>query len=324
MMKYVKDHYSFYILCFLLIFFFDIILYLEGVSFTLLYYPTSLSLFFILVYFIVQCIRYCQQLNHLDELSHLDHIYIENMPQPQSFLETSYDKVIENIIHANIVLNEQKDHSYHELSDYMTLWVHQIKTPIAALRLLIQSGELSAHLILMQVLRIEQYVDMMMYFIKMGNMHHDLKIGRYNMETLIHEVVKKQSLFFIHKKISLKLENLNHVILTDEKWASFIIEQVLSNALKYTNEGYVHIYMKGETLFIEDSGIGIKEEDLPRVFEKGFTGANGRLDKKASGIGLYLVKTICDSLGYSVHIDSKINQGTKVSVCFEKKPLVVE
>ena len=94
--------------------------------------------------------------------------------------------------------------------------------------------------------------------------------------------------------------------------------------MKYTKEGSIHIYMKNQTLYIEDTGIGIKKEDLPRVFEKGFTGTNGRIDKKASGLGLYLVKNICDTLGYPIHIESEVNKGTTVSICFEKKPLIVE
>ena len=206
----------------------------------------------------------------------------------------------------------------------MTLWVHQIKTPIAGLRLLIQSGDLSPRLLSMQILRIEQYVDMMMYYVKMGHMNQDLKIGHYKIGDIVNGVVKKQSLFFIHKKISLNLEELDEEIVTDEKWTSFIIEQILSNALKYTKEGSIRIYMKGYTLYIEDTGIGIKKEDLPRVFEKGFTGTNGRIDKKASGLGLYLVKNICDTLGYPIHIESEVNKGTTVSICFEKKPLIVE
>lgn len=138
------------------------------------------------------------------------------------------------------------------------------------------------------------------------------------------KLLRNNSLFFIHKKISLNLEDMNEEILTDEKWTSFIIEQILSNALKYTKEGSIHIYMKNQTLYIEDTGIGIKKEDLPRVFEKGFTGTNGRIDKKASGLGLYLVKNICDTLGYPIHIESEVNKGTTVSICFEKKPLIVE
>ena len=313
MKTYIKDHYRFYLVYLVMIFLFDLILLLCDVSISLLYYPTCLCLFFVIVYFGYDYYKYNKKLKALHYALHLDHIYLENIPVPENALEESYYALVDKIIQANIVLNDQKDSSYHELSDYMTLWSHQIKTPIAGLRLLS-----------MQVLRIEQYVDMMMYYVKMGHMNQDLKIGHYKIGDIVNEVVKKQSLFFIHKKISLNLEELDEEILTDEKWTSFIIEQILSNALKYTKEGSIHIYMKNQTLYIEDTGIGIKKEDLPRVFEKGFTGTNGRIDKKASGLGLYLVKNICDTLGYPIHIESKINQGTIVSICFEKKPLIVE
>lgn len=324
MKTYIKDHYRYYLVYLVMIFLFDLILLLCDVSISLLYYPTCLCFFFVIVYFSYDYYKYNNKIKALKYALHLDHIYLENIPTPENALEDSYYALVDKIIQANIVLNNQKDTSYHELSDYMTLWVHQIKTPIAGLRLLIQSGELSPHLLSMQILRIEQYVDMMMYYVKMGHMNQDLKIGHYKIGDIVNGVVKKQSLFFIHKKISLQLEELDEEIVTDEKWISFIIEQVLSNALKYTKEGSIRIYMKGYTLYIEDTGIGIKKEDLPRVFEKGFTGTNGRIDKKASGLGLYLVKNICDILGYPIHIESEVNKGTTVSICFEKKPLIVE
>lgn len=307
-----------------MIFLFDLVLFLYDISISLLYYPTCLCLFCGIIYFGYDYYKYNKKIKALDYAMHLDHIYLENIPLPDTALEQSYYSLIDKIIQANILLNNQKDFNYHELSDYMTLWVHQIKTPIAGLRLLIQSGELSPQLLSMQILRIEQYVDMMMYYVKMGHMNQDLKIGYYKIGNIVNEVVKKQSLFFIHKKIALHLEEMDEEILTDEKWTSFIIEQLLSNALKYTKEGSIHIYMKNQTLYIEDTGIGIKKEDLPRVFEKGFTGTNGRIDKKASGLGLYLVKNICDSLGYPIHIESEINHGTIVSILFEKPPKVIE
>ena len=116
----------------------------------------------------------------------------------------------------------------------------------------------------------------------------------------------------------MQLDNLDHPILTDEKWFAFVLEQILSNALKYTSQGTVTIAAKEETqglkVSVSDTGIGIRAEDLPRVFEKGFTGYNGRMDKKASGLGLYLCKGICGKLGHLIRIDSKINEGTTVEI----------
>lgn len=216
MKTYIKDHYRYYLVYLVMILLFDLILLLCDISISLLYYPTCLCFFFVIVYFSYDYYKYNNKIKALKYALHLDHIYLENIPTPENALEDSYYALVDKIIQANIVLNNQKDTSYHELSDYMTLWVHQIKTPIAGLRLLIQSGELSPHLLSMQILRIEQYVDMMMYYVKMGHMNQDLKIGHYKIGDIVNGVVKKQSLFFIHKKISLQLEELDEEIVTDE------------------------------------------------------------------------------------------------------------
>lgn len=152
----------------------------------------------------------------------------------------------------------------------------------------------------------------------------DLHIQSYYLFDIVNEVVKKHATFFIQKKIRLDMKQTDRYILTDEKWISFVIEQILSNALKYTKTGTISIYEDNEVLYIQDTGIGIKEEDLPRVCEKGFTGYNGRLDKKASGLGLYLCKRIIDNLGYSLNIESIIGEGTIVSIHFHKDNLKVE
>lgn len=138
------------------------------------------------------------------------------------------------------------------------------------------------------------------------------------------QAIRKFSFEFIRKKIRIDFDETNMKVLTDEKWLVFVLEQLLSNTMKYTNEGSVHIYGYDYTLFIEDTGIGIDPSDLPRVFEKGFTGFNGRSDKQASGLGLYLCKSIMNKLSHSIEIESQVNKGTKVILHLEHRDLRVE
>ena len=206
-----------------------------------------------------------------------------------------------------------------EMLDYYSLWVHQIKTPIAAMRILLQAAEEISFEkrteLEMELFKIEQYVEMALSYIRLGNMASDLKLQWYPMDEIIKPAVKKYSKLFILKKIKLKYEPIENKILTDEKWLGLVVEQILSNALKYTNEGTISIYLgpkKENVLVIEDTGIGIWQEDLPRVFEKGFTGYNGRTDKKSTGIGLYLCKSIVDKLNHRIYISSEVSKGTKI------------
>jgi len=202
--------------------------------------------------------------------------------------------------------------------DYYTTWAHQIKTPIAAMRLILQSekSETNSEL-LEQLFRTEQYVEMVLQYLRLENLNNDLLFKRYPIDDLVKQAVRKYSKSFIRQKIKLNYENLNRDVLTDEKWLVFVIEQILSNALKYTREGSISIYMDEVlpyTLVIEDTGIGIEQEDLPRVFEKGFTGYNRRSDKKSTGIGLYLCKQILNRLSHTIKIESVTGKGSKVKI----------
>lgn len=168
-----------------------------------------------------------------------------------------------------------------------------------------------------QLFKIEEYVGMALQYLRTENMGSDLHLRKYSLDYIIKQVVRRYSKLFIRKKIKLNYSDVNVFVLTDEKWLVFVLEQILSNALKYTNEGEISIYMDDkipDTLDIEDTGIGIKEEDLPRIFEKGFTGFNGREDKKSTGIGLFLCKRILNNLSHSISIESKIDKGTKVKI----------
>lgn len=203
-----------------------------------------------------------------------------------------------------------------EKQDFFALWAHQIKTPIAALNLLLQEEEQDIAACRQELFKIESYVEMALNYLRFEEMSNDLVLERNSLEQLVRQVVKKYAAIFIYNHISVQLEHLDYTVLTDEKWFCFVLEQILSNALKYTKQGSVNISAEetenGLKVLVCDTGIGIKSEDLPRIFEKGFTGYNGRMDKKASGLGLYLCKGVCGKLGHEISVSSKEGEGTTV------------
>jgi len=204
-----------------------------------------------------------------------------------------------------------------EMEEYYMLWAHQIKTPIAAMNILLQSGELNPRELSAELFKIEQYVEMVLGYLRTEQMTSDLTLKKYDLFNMIRQAIRKYSRLFILQKIKLNLEEMDYQVITDEKWLLFAIEQILSNALKYTKEGSISIYMSKErkdTLVIEDTGIGISPEDLPRVVEKGFTGYNGRDHKKSTGLGLYLSKEILGKLNHQLKLESKVGVGTKVYI----------
>ena len=196
-----------------------------------------------------------------------------------------------------------------EKQDFFALWTHQIKTPIAALNLLLQGEKQDVAACRQELFKIESYVEMALNYLRFEEMSNDLVLERNSLEQLVRQVVKKYAAIFIYNHISVQLEHLDYTVLTDEKWFCFVLEQILSNALKYTKQGSVKISAEeienGLQVLVQDTGIGIKREDLPRIFEKGFTGYNGRMDKKASGLGLYLCKGVCEKLGHEIRVVSE-------------------
>ena len=196
------------------------------------------------------------------------------------------------------------------------MWAHQIKTPIAALNLLLQGEKQDVAACRQELFKIESYVEMALNYLRFEEMSNDLVLERNSLEQLVRQVVKKYAAIFIYNHISIQLEHLDYTVLTDEKWFCFVLEQILSNALKYTKQGSVKISAEesanGLKVSVKDTGIGIRSEDLPRIFEKGFTGYNGRMDKKASGLGLYLCKGVCEKLGHGISVASKEGEGTTV------------
>ena len=206
------------------------------------------------------------------------------------------------------------DSMLEDLTSYYTLWVHQIKTPIAAMDLLLQAGPDRATEMEIELQKIAQYVDMVLQYLRLDSTDKDLVLQRCQLDAVVRQTVRKYAKLFILKKIQLVFQETKWEVLSDEKWLCFLLEQLLSNALKYTPEGgKISIFLEGETnLVIADTGIGIAPEDLPRVFEKGFTGNNGRMDKKATGIGLYLCRRVTNLLGHTISIASEPGVGTHV------------
>lgn len=204
---------------------------------------------------------------------------------------------------------------YRQMMDYYTLWVHQIKTPIASMRLMLEEEDSAlSRRIRSQLLRIEQYVAMVLTYLRLDSDYSDYVLKEYSLDDLLRPVIRKFASEFIGKRITLLYEPIQKQIVTDEKWFCFVLEQLLSNALKYTNEGQIQIVVERDELVIRDTGIGIAAQDLPRIFEKGYTGYNGRTDKRASGIGLYLCKRICDNLRLPIRVESAIHAGTSVCI----------
>lgn len=247
-------------------------------------------------------------------------------PKIDSIKDEDYQQIIQLISEEHSAYRNETNRKYSDMIDYYTVWVHQIKTPIASMRLHLQTEDSAlARKLTADLYRIEQYVEMVLTFLRLNSESTDYVIKEYDLDKIIKQTVRKLSSEFIGRKLSLIYEPLNTTVITDEKWLSFVIEQVLSNALKYTPAGSITITLENEkTLRIRDTGIGIAPEDIPRIFENGYTGYNGRSDKRASGIGLYLCKRICSNLGHTITAQSIVDVGTIIDIDLAQRKLDVE
>ncbi len=289
-------------------------------------YALGLTAFFGGCYFLWDYMRYREKVNTLSRLLAAQE-RAGGLPQTSLALERAYQQIIAAQESEKKALVTQLDERQQNMSDYYTMWTHQIKVPLAAMDLLLQNEETSQNLHIVKQLReevfkTEQYVDMALHYARMESISADLAFARLDVEELVKGALKKYWILFNGAGLGLYLEECHAQIVTDGKWFSFVVEQILSNAIKYTKKGSVSIYGTDESgrrvkqgcryLVIEDTGIGIEESDLPRIFERGFTGYNGRLGNKSTGIGLYLCRQIMDRLGLTIRVESKRGEGTKV------------
>lgn len=304
---------------------FTLVLLLDHVRLPIVLYGLALSLFVGGCFFTIGFWRFYTTYRALENrAAQLPHASFKNV-RVQGEIEKSYQHIIEALQEDNKALLASHEQANHDMIEYYTLWVHQIKTPIAALDLLLQHSQSKERAAFrMELMQIEEYVEMVLQYVRLGCGYSDFAFRRQRLTPILHEVAKKYATVFINKKISLKIEATEIEVLTDEKWLAFILSQLLSNALKYTPQGSITFRMVNHQLQIIDTGIGIRAEDLPRVFEQGFTGANGRAYKKSSGIGLYLCKKIADQLGHDLTITSEVGKGTTVMLDLSYKNVRME
>lgn len=325
---YLKNKRKYILLFCLFIIIFSVVFFLYDMPLEPVIYSSLLCLSIGIIFLTFDLWSYYKKHTLLKKLIDSITISIDTLPYPDNVLEFDYQNLIKKIQIDKISIESKADTTWKDMIDYYTLWAHQIKTPIAAMGLLLQSTESAENFELStELFKIEQYVDMVLQYLRLDSSSTDFIIKNYNLDDIVRQAVRKYAKLFIRKKICLDLPSIDCIVLTDEKWLVFVIEQVLSNSLKYTHEGKISIYMdpsSNKTLIIQDTGIGIQSEDLPRVFEKGFTGYNGRADKKSTGIGLYLCRRILSKLSHTITIESEVGKGTQVMIGLDTANLTLE
>ena len=289
-------------------------------------YPTLLCTALGILIMVFDFLRVKREHEALSSIRSMTDVIAESLPKIDGIKDEDYQQILRLLSEEHTHYRTQTNRKYADMIDYYTVWAHQIKTPIASMRLHLQNEDSTLSRTLTSDLhRIEQYVEMVLTFLRLNSESTDYVIKEYDLDKIIKGAVRKFSADFIGRKLSLVYEPVNTTVITDEKWLSFVIEQVLSNALKYTSAGSITITFENEkTLRIRDTGIGIAPEDLPRIFENGYTGYNGRTDKKASGIGLYLCKRICSNLGHTITARSIVDVGTIIDIDLAQRKLEVE
>ena len=248
------------------------------------------------------------------------------LPEVRDVEAADYREIVRLLREQNREIRTGAETEMRAMMDYYTLWAHQIKTPIASMRLRLQEEDTpQARTLLADLGRIERYVSMVLTYLRLEGSSTDYVIRETDLDSILRPVFKQFAGEFISRKLKLDYTPVNKRVLTDEKWLSFVVEQLLSNALKYTPAGTVSVYLEEPAvLCIRDTGIGITPEDLPRVFERSYTGLTGRADKRASGLGLSLCKQVCDKLGHDLSIESEPDKGTTVRVDLGTRKLDIE
>ncbi len=288
-------------------------------------YGGLLCLIILLTAGLMDFFRWRRKVLFLESLRGQAALLISLVPEPGDLGEAAYRELLLELDEDRRTAVSALDARTRESVDYYTMWVHQIKTPISAMRLILQEDESERGRALgAELFRVERYVELVLSYLRLGGTSTDYVIRQVDVDNVLRQAARKYAPLFIRGKVSLELNETGLRALSDEKWLQLVIEQVLSNAVKYAPGGHVKVWSEGERLLVQDDGVGIAAEDLPRIFERGFTGYNGRMDKRATGIGLYLSQEICRKLGHTITVESELGKGTRVTVGLARPYLEVE
>jgi signal transduction histidine kinase len=289
---------------------------LNGLDWDVVGYGVVLSSVFGIIVVVYDYVRYVEKQQLLQTQLTRITLTVEGLPVPDDAIEDRYQQLIYALYTEMSAISTRADIAQSELQSYYTTWAHQIKNPIAAMRLVLQTSPTPLNRdLLNELIKIEQYVEMVLQFVRIDDASTDYVFRVVTIDDIIRPVLRKYASIFIAKDLTLVYEPLGVDVVTDAKWMSFVIEQIISNALKYTPSGQITIMVSPQNeLVISDTGIGIDPADLPRIGEKGFTGFNGRFEQTATGIGMFLVTRILLRLGHKLRIESQLGCGTQVYI----------
>lgn len=324
---YLKDHFTPILLFFfLLLFLFCLFLLLKLSLATNIFILSLITCFFLFSFFFNYFKRKIFFKEFLSILEKIDQKYFitemiptANFLEGKLFLQALYE--IDKSMKEKVSESEK---SMKDFKEYLELWIHEIKLPIASLILRNHNKQEKDSKELEQIKKIEEYVEQVLFYVRSEHSGKDYLIHECDLNTMIKNVVLRNKDDFLTLHISVETKNLNKKVLTDSKWFEYILNQIVSNAKKYKKEKDSMIHFEAEEdeneikISIKDNGIGIKESDLPKVFEKSFTGENGHNTKESTGMGLFLVKKMCEQLGHQVEIESLENEYTKVTITISK------
>lgn len=304
---------------------FALLIWLTRSSFQFWNYAVQIILFLFGILVLFQWMRYVKRVEEVENIhpTKREDFKTQEINSLDDAYKAQYQKLEKEFeqFRTEIRMKEK------EQLDYFTLWLHQIKTPISVISLILQRSEEDTkekQQLEQELIHLNNYTHMALNYLKLEETGKELDLVDVPLDGVIKETLKSYSLLFIYNDISLDYETIDESILSDRKWLQVLIEQLLSNSLKYSPGGRIKIYMASPTkLIIEDNGSGIRKEDLPKIFEKGYTGLNGRLYEKSTGLGLFLTRKICDRLGHQVAIDSELGIGTKATIDFTREELKI-